>query len=219
MKILTPARCGLVASLLFVVLAIAAHRSPYFGLDLTITRTLQRAHQPLVSLLMRAESWPGYLPQAAVITWVLAALLVVLRHRWAGFCVLFAATGPIVGELVKEIVQRTRPPKELVNVVRQLDSLSYPSGHVVWATTIAGFVAYLLVVRLRPSGGRTAAIVALAAFVLLMGASRIYLGAHWFSDTIGGYLLGIAWLSATVALYQWGTRRPAGRPRRASLSR
>jgi membrane-associated phospholipid phosphatase len=186
----------------FVALAVATHGVPYFPIDLAVTRALQGIHAPAWDRLMRAESWPGYSPQSVVIPWVIALVLLVGRLRSEAIATGFAACGALVGMLVKQIVHRSRPPEGLVTVVTHLASLSFPSGHVIWATTIAGFLAFVATIRLDPSPGRRVLIGALIVFILLMGPSRVYLGEHWVTDALGGYLFGILWLALTIEVYR-----------------
>jgi len=54
---------------------------------------------------------------------------------------------------------------------------------------------------------RSTLLIVLAFFVATIGVSRIYLGAHWFSDVLGAYLLGSLWLGACVMIYRWGKPR------------
>jgi membrane-associated phospholipid phosphatase len=199
----------------FVALAIATHGVPYFPIDLAVTRALQGIHAPAWDRLMRAESWVGYSPQSIVIPWVIAAFLFVRGMRRESIMILFAACGALMGEVVKRIVHRSRPPEELVTVVTHLASLSFPSGHVVWATTMAGFLAFVATARLRPSPGRRLLVGALLVFILLMGPSRIYLGEHWVTDTLGGYLFGVLWLALSVEVYRRIDGRAGQRRRRA----
>src|SRR5262245_48910405 len=157
---------------------------------------------------MRVESWPGYTPQVYPITGLLAALLLALRLRREALSLLFAAGGPLVAGLVKLAVHRPRPADDLVTVVRHLASMSFPSGHVVWATTVGGFMAFLAARKLEPAWARRLVPVGLLVFILLMGPSRVYRGEHWITDAIGGYLFGILWLALTIELYQRGAARP-----------
>ena len=68
-------------------------------------------------------------------------------------------------------------------------------------------MAFLVYTLLKPSWLRTLLLVVLAAIIPLMGASRVYLGQHWFSDAMGGYVFGSLWLALTIRLYRWGKTR------------
>ncbi|HTP22996.1 MAG TPA: phosphatase PAP2 family protein [Solirubrobacteraceae bacterium] len=129
-----------------------------------------------------------------------AAVLLVGRRRlvlaglvvggWAGALGLY--------NLVKHFVHRPRPPADLW--LTKVTSTSFPSGHATQslATFVAlAFVAAALVAR---SGGAAKGLAfALAAGI---GWSRVYLGVHWTTDVIAGWLTGAAWIAAVV----WGTQ-------------
>ena len=93
--------------------------------------------------------------------------------------------------LLKQLINRQRPTVEhLVSV----QTLSYPSGHAMTAMAFYGFLIYLvLTLRLRKSLKYT--LVLLFSFLILtIGISRIYLGVHYPSDIIGGFIAGFIWV-------------------------
>lgn len=198
---------ALFASAGFVALAVAAHMIPYFHMDLVVARALQGYHGAFFSGLMRGVSWIGFVPQVDLLGVLAILVLLFAGLRWEAVASVFAACGMIVGWLVKLIVVRPRPSADLINVIANLPSKSFPSGHVVMITTFAGFLAFLVFTLLKPSWGRTALLVVFAALIALMGPSRIYLGQHWFSDVMGAYLLGSLWLALTIWFYRWGKQR------------
>ncbi len=198
----------LVAIVAFVVLAFLANTTLYFPIDLVITRTLQSYHSGWFNDLMQAVSLLGYSPQAIVIIGLLIVLLYVAGLRWEAVMGIFASAGvETLGLLVKFVVHRPRPAADLVHVVIQLHSYSFPSGHVSSYTAFYGFMWFLCFTLLKPSWGRTAALIIFGALVVLIGPSRIYLGEHWASDVLGGYLLGSLWLALSVYVYRWGKPR------------
>jgi undecaprenyl-diphosphatase len=197
----------LAASAAFVALAFAAHHSPYFQIDLAITRALQSYHGSAFAGLMRAVSWPGYWPQALLPGTVAVGLLFLVGLRWEAVSAVFSTGGLILGLVVKLLVYRPRPSEELVHVARRLSSYSFPSGHVIETTAFCGFLAFLAFTLLKPSAWRTGLVGALCVPVALMGMSRVFLGEHWFSDVVGGYVLGGLWLVLTLRVYRWGKPR------------
>jgi len=195
------------ASVAFVALAVAAHYVPYFGLDLRITRAVQSLHVGVLDAVLRALTWAGFVPQVDVIGTLLFLTLFLFGLRWEAVGVLFAYGITFVGIVVKLLVVRPRPSADLVYVMSQLDSTAFPSGHVLAATSVCGYLAFLAYTLLKPSARRTALIGVALAIVPLMGVSRIYLGQHWFSDVMGAYLLASLWLALTIRFYRWGKPR------------
>jgi len=195
------------ASAAFVVLAVAAHYVPYFALDLRITRAVQSLHFGVLDTILRALTWAGFVPQVDVIGTILFLTLFLSGLRWESVCVLLAYGVTFAGMVVKLIVVRPRPSADLVYVMSQLDSTAFPSGHVLAATCVCGYLAFLAYTLLKSSPLRTALLCVAGLFIPLMGLSRIYLGQHWFSDVMGAYLLGTLWLALTIRFYRWGKPR------------
>ena len=127
-------------------------------------------------------------------------LYFVLRHRdWQPLALLTAAIAGAVGlyNIVKTLVGRPRPPAAIW--IGHYSGASFPSGH---ATQSAAFYAMLAIVAGTGLAMRRRAVVwsAAALVVLIVGASRIYLGAHWLTDVLAGYALGASWVAIVVAV-------------------
>lgn len=191
------------ALVVFITLAILASTTAYFPIDLIITRFLQSLKAPWFELLMQVVSWPGYAPQAIFI------VLGIILFAWLEELKLETAfiTGTAIGEqalnwLAKIAVRRPRPSQNLVEVFKKLANFSFPSGHVMFYTAFLGFLLYLSYRLLKPSWKRTILMILLAGLIILVGPSRVYLGEHWASDVLGGYILGGVWLGGMIRLYQ-----------------
>ncbi len=198
---------ALVASGAFIALAVAASIVPYFKIDLSITQALQSYKGSAFAALMYGVSWIGFSPQTSIFGGLTILVLLFAGFRWEAVAAIFAACGVGLGSLIKLIVVRPRPSSDLINVIADLTSKSFPSGHVVMITTFGGFLAFLVFTLLKPSWGRTALLFVFGFLIVLMGPSRIYLGQHWFSDVMGAYLLGSLWLALTIWFYRWGKPR------------
>jgi undecaprenyl-diphosphatase len=145
---------------------------------------------------------------ARVIITVTAAAVIwcALRRSWwlAGWLVAVAVGSELLSVLVKNTVQRARPPSD--GVLALAHGYSFPSGHTQ-ASTVT-YVAVVLVVgwqllRPGPVARRTSAVL-VVALVGAVGLSRIMLGVHWPTDVLGGWLLGSAWVTgATYVLIRY----------------
>jgi membrane-associated phospholipid phosphatase len=193
----------LAAILGFALLAFLANTQAYFQIDLIITRALQTYRPAWMRFLMSGVSWPGYMPQA--LAGVVLAVYILWKlgfPREAQFTLLAATGSGLVNILAKTVVQRPRPSADLVEVVRALDSYSFPSGHGMFYTAFFGFLFFLCFTRLKRSWARTALLILFGGLVAMVGPSRIFLGEHWASDILGAYLLGSMILLGLVQLYK-----------------
>ena len=139
-------------------------------------------------------------------------LAMVLRWRSRTPLVLMAIA--VAGSLAmtvigKAVVGRIRPPT--ADAVPPFEtSPSFPSGHALNSTVIAGLVAYLLLRRLTSSVARVMTVVLAAAWAVAMGLSRVFLGHHWLTDVMVGWTLGLAWLALVITAHRlYLTVRPA----------
>lgn len=194
----------LIASAAFIALAVTAHFSPYFPVDLVVTRAVQSHESPALDVIMRLVSWIGFIPQVDLFVIIPITGLFVAGLRWEATAAAFAALGEILGVLIKLVVVRPRPAGNLVHVFSQVSTMSFPSGHVLMATAYCGFLAFLAYTLLKPSWIRTTILILVGLLIVLMGPSRIYLGHHWFSDVMGAYVFGSLWLALTMRFYRWG---------------
>ena len=100
--------------------------------------------------------------------------------------------GWVLNEAIKHLVNRPRPPEELRLALET--SSSFPSGHSITAVALYGFLVWLLL-RYMPRGTwRNVLVVLVSLIIVLIGATRIYLGVHWTSDVLGGFSFGMVWL-------------------------
>jgi membrane-associated phospholipid phosphatase len=189
-------------------LSLLAYQIPYLSFDPPITLALQSYRAVWFFTLMVISSWPGYMPQAVILVGVLVVLIYFLGYRWEALIALLSViSSTVLNLIVKLVVHQPRPQPDLVHVVKKLSSYSYPSGHVMFFMGFYAILWYLSYKVLQPSWYRTFLLVLFGAMVVLVGVSRIYLGEHWFSDVLGGYILGSVVLILMIRLYHWGKPR------------
>ena len=107
--------------------------------------------------------------------------------------------------LLKDLFARPRPRFERPLVVET--SYSFPSGQAMESLVVYGMFAYFAVLTLIGQGKRALSVGGVAVLVILIGFSRVYLGAHYVSDVIGGFVAGGAWLSALITGWETIRRR------------
>jgi membrane-associated phospholipid phosphatase len=199
------------AVIAMAALAFAAHSVRYFDIDLSAARALQSIHAGAFDSAMRLVGAPGYPPQVYVEIVVLLVILWAVKLKWEALMEVFATVGiGAVGLIVKILVDRPRPTPDLINVVTALDNgkQSFPAGHVESYVAILGFLWYLSYTLLpRNSVRRLVELIVFGVMIALIGVSRVYVGEHWLSDVVGGYLLGGIWLWLTIKVYAWGKPR------------
>ena len=187
-----------IASLAFGAAAVMAY---IFG-DLRITRFIQRFDDPYFHWLMVAVSWPGYRGRQWVVALCVAALLLRFRLRVEAAWLLISLGGSwLLTNAIKFIIGRPRPTPDIVEVYADSITQSFPSGHVTSYMALYGFLFYLVYTLMRPSSLRTALLIVFGAMIGLVGLSRVYLGAHWASDVLGGYCFGFFWLALMIYFY------------------
>lgn len=195
----------LLSGILFMILAVIDTSTNLLPFDLQVTRALQSFNYPLITKAMILISWFGYSPQSYIIV-VLSTIILFCAHlRWEA--VVSAASSLCtqeIDQLVKLVVRHPRPAADQVHVLLSLKDYSFPSGHVMFYTVYFGFSWYLIFTLTQRSWARTLSLVLLSVPIILVGASRVFLGAHWASDVIGGYILSGIMLTAFIQFYRFG---------------
>ena len=189
-RILIKLVAGLVA--VYAIIAALVFVLGTEGLDVNVSRSLQRYQAPWLDQFMVFISWFATL-WGGGISVAVVALFWLLRGRRlaAGFMLLTLLVVPIVS-VIKQAFGRVRPTAEVVRVFRQFNHESFPSGHVVFYTVFFGFLAFLFYRSTDfPGWLRRLVIGFCVALIALVPFSRMYLGAHWFTDVLAGFVLGL----------------------------
>lgn len=191
------AACATAAFTLLAIFARDQDVTRYF--DVPIARALQAVQWPAAGWLLTHTSDLGFFPYDVISVTMIAVALFALRLRLEALVI--AASTVLAGQfgvLAKDLVQRARPTSNFVHLAAHLADFSFPSGHVIFATVLFGTTFWVVWIAWKESWARNAVLVALAALVVLMGPSRVYLGEHWPTDVIGAYCLAGLWVAGTV---------------------
>jgi undecaprenyl-diphosphatase len=120
------------------------------------------------------------------------------QRRWQSALVAvgWLSIGQLVRALINGAVARPRPPPHLQLV--HASGYAFPSGHTTTATVGYGLSAMLIAIALPRA--RNWAIATAVVLTIIVGLSRVYLGVHWPTDVLGGWVLGVGWLAVGAAI-------------------
>jgi len=130
---------------------------------------------------------------------VLLVLLAKRCYRTAGFWALAALGGLLGVQLLKWAIHLPRP----VAIYQGASAYGFPSGHTTMSVILYGFLAILLARRLA-GAWRLGLFSSVVLITFVIGFSRLYLGAHWLSDVLGGYFIGTSWAAFLGIVYLKG---------------
>jgi undecaprenyl-diphosphatase len=164
---------------------------------------------PMQLINVSAGIWQVVIGAVAVV-----ALFIVDRR--AGWLMLIGSISSLLDNVIKLVISRQRPPADIVHILSPTTGFSFPSGHAVFFTWMSFMVAFSLAPKIAPTFRPLLWIFA-AMVIVLTCIARVWAGAHWPSDVLGGVLLGIAWSAFVLWLperwlpspsFKWFQRRP-----------
>jgi undecaprenyl-diphosphatase len=158
---------------------------------------VQSWESPGITAAMKAITSLGYgwVTVLVCVAFLLFQFFVLRQRRELLVYVAAVAGAGLLNELLKAVFRRARPT---VHRIAEAHGFSFPSGHSMISFALFGMSAYFVWKHVPTGAGRSAVLAAAALLVLLVGLSRIYLGVHYPSDVIGGYLASGAWLAAAI---------------------
>lgn len=181
--------------------------------DTRLSLDVQRHRSPAVDHAMRLITRLGD-PLLLLVLGVGAGAIGLWRgRRRAAACSLATVLGAPLNYGIKLIIRHPRPPIEFLLAGSAAAGNGFPSGHAMGSCISYGFLAVLIGSSSRRRRDRAIAIVPLVLLPLLVGFSRVYLGVHWPTDVLGGWLVGALVLVGLSAAY--GRTGGANRSRRA----
>lgn len=203
---------ALASAVLFALLSVWVVRSP--GHLLPGDTGLHRwsaGHRPAVAAAAAralTDTGTGVIPFALLLLAGLYAGRTTRQRAWtAAALMLCLGVGQALRYAAMTLIARPRPPTG--DWAAHASGWSFPSGHTTTGAMTAGLLVAALLLR---GGGRTPArttAVLIGLWGAAVGLTRVYLGVHWFTDVIGGWLFATAWLSLLAFAY---LRRTGGRP-------
>ena len=197
---------GLAAAIGFAVLARKVRRYGTRQLDATVRKTIPKRHRPVTRVAAESVTplgkWYGQMP--------VAALVAAVAWRSGGpraaipIASASAAAASLAWLLEQAMRPRTPPPGR-----HSPTEPSFPSGHALQTAAVAWAAAYVLTREGVTSPSRAVPVALVVPAV--SGLAKLWLDRHWYTDVMGGYLLGAALAASAAAAYEFA--RPRRRPR------
>lgn len=188
-----------ILTFIFIILSLLVRGSSEGILfDVSILELLHNNDNPIIFNMMKSisfiGSWRFLVPFATI------AILYLLNKRrlYESKLLLTNILGSyILNHILKLIIKRTRP-FEFFRV--EQGGLSFPSGHSMVAASMYLAIAYLLTKDVKNSTKKRFIYGIFISIILLMGISRMYLGVHWPTDIIGGFIMGYIFFNLSIIL-------------------
>ena len=168
--------------------------------DIAFIHLIQTFQPNWLTLIMKFISLISSTKSYLFIVPIIAIFFYIKHYRKEAFFTIFIVLGNIFNPIIKNIVNRARPTGDIVNILETKTNSSFPSGHALGAIIFYGFLIYLI--WKLPFKHKKIITLILTIFILLVGLSRIYLGAHWPSDVFGGYFIGTVWIIFMAYIYR-----------------
>lgn len=183
---------------LFITNSILVINNKYVSIDDSVHNFIMKFSSEMTTTFMKIFTFLGSTP---FITGLCVLVFVILLYKkqkeYAYKCAGILVISTLINNIVKVIVRRPRP--EYITVVE--NTFSYPSGHTMASVTLYGFLIYFILKSKISKTYKIVFSIVLGIIPVLVGISRIYLGAHYFSDVFGGALLSIMLLSSIDIIY------------------
>ena len=196
--------CALVA---LVLTELIIHHTTVWYLDEAVAAAVPAWRTSTLTAVMQPVTHLGDALVAGGLTLAVGvALLLSSRLRASGVALLVVAAGSAAtGEVVKRFGDRARPPSEFA-IANLPDPYSFPSGHSAATMLLACMLGYLALRHVRWPWSVALASLGIA-LAIAVGISRVYLGVHWPTDVLGGWLVAWAWAALGIgAIRTWGER-------------
>ncbi len=204
---------GLLLTILGAIMAVFAHLVPYFPGDVQAAHFVQSLNSPFLTsfMIIVSQAFTG-LPSVLL---VIACIVIIWWRLGRLEGMIMAAAGVLspMGLLLKLFVDQQRPPASMVEIITPVSGLGFPSGHAFFAAMILGMLIYFVLKYITSRPLRVLLVSALVFIILLAGFSRVYLGVHWVSEVLGGYIIAVGFLLPLTLFHE--QRRNQGKASRA----
>lgn len=180
-----------------VSLYVAGHH--FIPQEVGLEDDVQATNWGLLALTFPIFSWIGDAKGFVLEIGIFVAILLLNRRAW-----IFAAAATLTAALyiaVNHLILRPRPTtSQVLHVTEHPGASSYPSGHSMFIVTVTVVLMVCLGHRFLPPRWRPVGWAVVALIVIANGIARVYTGAHWPTDVLGGVLIAAAWLALLASI-------------------
>jgi undecaprenyl-diphosphatase len=171
--------------------------------DATIRYAMRQIQSPMWTALFLAVTKLGSTLYLTIIG-VAAGVAFIILRRFRSLMLFILAMGgqAILHHGCKWFFARPRP-SALINY-QTVESLSFPSGHAIASLCLYGMIAWIMTERFESAAVKAVVGIFTIIFVFLIGMSRVYIGVHYATDVLAGFLAGLIWIVAVMS----ADRRP-----------
>jgi len=188
--------------LLFLLLTFFVMNFSNHSWDISVSHEIQEDQNILLDTFMKAFSWLGTVYVAGTVILAFTVIFLIFKYVREGLFILSCILSGAVSYVLKMIIDRPRPTMDFVRIVEETHYQSFPSGHVLFYTVFFGSLTIIaLSSKLLKISLKIFVVAVCLAMVVLGAVSRIYLGAHWFTDVLGGFIVGVLFLMVTGSIY------------------
>jgi membrane-associated phospholipid phosphatase len=186
----------------FVFLSLVVYQFPESVVDREFSEEIQEHHFPLLDATMKWISAVGVFPYSLFLVLSVALVFLLARYRKEALYTCFTLVSGLLSSTLKILIDRPRPTESVVRIVEKANHRSFPSGHVLFYVLFFGFLALLMYHLITiPKWLRIIVGFFSLFMVFTIPFSRVYLGAHWFTDVLGAFMLGLVALLVLSYLY------------------
>lgn len=189
---------NLISLLLFLLLTILISVPTFMTkLDLSISKSIPLIYNPILTNFMQFITSFGNTLILVSLT-ILLSLFLLYKKQYKNLLILISSVliGFILEIIIKSTLHKTRPIDAIIDFTR----FSFPSGHALMSLIFYSIFILYIKDYIKNKILKISFIILNIILIILIGLSRIYLNFHWFSDVIGGYMIGIYILSLVLMI-------------------
>lgn len=176
----------------FIALTALVYAFPHSVIDIEFSEEIQEHPFPLLDSVMKSISAVGIFPYSVIIVLCMALIFYFFKFRREALYICLTLISGVVSASLKIIINRPRPTEDMVRIVEKASHQSFPSGHVLFYVVFFGFLTLLMYHIKSIARALRITIASISLFlVFTIPFSRVYLGAHWFTDVLAGFLAGM----------------------------